>query len=257
MPLREVIRIDEERCDGCGVCITACAEAAIRLVDGKARLISDAHCDGLGACLGECPQGAISLETVETVPFAELAASAHLASPPTGEDPASTQLALTPSRRGDEPPAGASCPGSRTLTLIPNEEVNGDQGRRPSQLRQWPIQLHLVSPTAPYFRDADVLLAADCVAFAVGDFHHDHLHGRSLAIACPKLDTRQEAYLEKLRAMVEVGGVRSLTVMVMQVPCCSGLVALARQAIAGSRRSVPLRSVIVGLDGQILADREL
>jgi NAD-dependent dihydropyrimidine dehydrogenase PreA subunit len=232
MPLREIIRIDEELCDGCGLCVPACAEGAIALIDGKARLLSERLCDGLGACLGHCPQGVITVDRVEAVPFDIVAAARHLAAPAT---------------------AFAACPGSREASFEAEHPVPGD-GSRPSALRQWPVQLHLVSPAAPHFTGADVLLAADCVAYAVGDFHHDHLAGRALAIACPKLDVNQEIYLEKLVALIDDAKIASLTVMVIEVPCCGGLVRLAQAAAARAARSVPVRSLVVGVRGDILAD---
>ncbi|HVN32742.1 MAG TPA: 4Fe-4S binding protein [Thermoanaerobaculaceae bacterium] len=232
MPLREIIRIDEELCDGCGLCVPACAEGAIALVDGKARLLSERLCDGLGACLGHCPQGAITVERAEVVDFDGMAAARHRTTPAA---------------------AFAACPGSREASFEAEAPEGGDESR-PSALRQWPVQLHLVSPAAPHFTGADVLLAADCVAYAVGDFHHDHLAGRALAIACPKLDVHQEIYLEKLVALIDDAKIASLTVMVMEVPCCGGLVRLAHAAAARAARPVPVRSLVVGVRGKILAD---
>ncbi len=239
MAFREIIRIDEKRCDGCGLCVPACAEGAIALVDGKARLVSESFCDGLGACLGHCPQGAITIERIEAGPFDEVAVARHLARPAAPET---------------VPVAFAACPGSRGLAFEASAPtpVGGD-GPRPSTLRQWPVQLHLVSPAAPYFHGADVLLAADCVAYAVGDFHRDHLAGRSLAIACPKLDAHQEIYLEKLVALIDGAGIASLTVMVMEVPCCGGLLRLAQSAAARATRQVPVRSLVIGIQGDVLA----
>jgi len=240
MAFREIIRIDEERCDGCGLCVPACAEGAIALVDGKARLVSESFCDGLGACLGHCPQGAITVERVEAAPFDEVAVARHLAK------------AAVPETL---PAAFAACPGSREVSFdAPPLAPAGSDGPRISALHQWPVQLHLVSPAAPYFRGADVLLAADCVAYAVGDFHRDHLAGRSLAIACPKLDAHQDVYLEKLVALIDNAGIASLTVMVMEVPCCGGLLRLAQVAAARAAREIPVRSLVVGITGEILAD---
>ena len=234
MPLREIIRIDGERCDGCGLCVPACAEGAIAVVDGKARLVSESLCDGLGACLGHCPQGAITIERVD-VERDELAVAR---------------------RPGRTPAAGstfAACPGSREASFDAPAPRDGDRSS-PSTLRQWPVQLHLVSPAALHFAGADVLLAADCVAYAVGDFHRDHLAGRSLAIACPKLDAHQEIYLEKLIALIDDAGIASLTVMVMEVPCCAGLVRLAQAAVARAARRASIRCLVVGVRGDILTD---
>ncbi|MBZ5587339.1 MAG: 4Fe-4S ferredoxin [Acidobacteriia bacterium] len=244
MTVRDIVRIDEVKCDGCGQCVIACAEGAIALVDGKARLVSESHCDGLGVCLGHCPQGAITIERAEAAPFDE-AAVAHRfghAGEPLRPAAPTAQAAFT------------ACPGSRVMSFAaPRPRDDRLEGTRQSGLRQWPVQLHLVPPTAPYFRGADVLLAADCVAYAVGDFHRDHLAGRALAIACPKLDSHQDVYLEKLVAMIDEGEVASLTVMVMEVPCCGGLVQLARAACARASRHVPLRVSVVGIRGDILA----
>jgi Pyruvate/2-oxoacid:ferredoxin oxidoreductase delta subunit len=219
MAKRELIRIDEALCDGCGQCVPACNDGAIALVDGKARLVSEVYCDGMGACLGHCPRGAISLELVEAPPFAGVAVAPRRQAPGDG--------------RAAAPAPGAGAP-------------------QPSELSHWPVQLHLVSPAAPHFRGADLLLAADCVAFAVGDFHRIHLSGRSLAIACPKLDGHQEAYLDKLVAFIDHAEVASLTVMIMQVPCCGGLVQLALQAAQRASRAVPLRYLVVGVHGDVL-----
>ena len=240
MTLREIVRIDEGRCDGCGLCIPACAEGAITIVDGKARLVSETFCDGLGACLGNCPQGAITLERVEAVPFDQVAAARHL-----GKLAGAEALPTVP----------VACSGSRELSLEgPSPAPARSEGPRHSALRQWPVQLHLVSPTAAYFHGADVLLAADCVAYTVGDFHRDHLAGRSLAIACPKLDVHQDAYLEKLVALIDDAAVTSLTVMVMEVPCCGGLLRLAQSAAARAAKKVSIRCLVVGVRGDILAD---
>lgn len=231
------IRIDEELCDGCGECMISCVEGAIELVDGKARLVREEHCDGLGACVGECSRGAISLlDREETLPAAVPRADFHR-----------------------QEPAQHACPGSRVVHRIPKapagDAAETDAATR-SELTQWPVQLHLVHPGAPYFRGTDLLLAADCAAFARADFHARFLRGRALAIACPKLDD-PAGYVEKLAAMMGEGGVRSVTVVTMEVPCCRGLerlVMMARQA-AGSR--APMRRIVVGIDGGILADQPI
>ncbi len=239
--MRDVVRIDEAKCDGCGLCMGACAEGAITLVDGKAQLVDESHCDGLGACLGRCPQGAITVERVETAPFAEAAGARR----PGPAVPAAAKSAGV----------FAACPGSRPVSFAAPAPPHGqDVAGRPPALRHWPVQLHLVAPAAPHFQGADVLLAADCVAYAVGDFHRDHLAGRSLAIACPKLDTHQEVYLEKLVAMIDEAKIASLTVMVMEVPCCGGLLRLAQLARARAVRQVPIHTLVVGIRGDIVHD---
>lgn len=255
MPVRQVIRIDEEKCDGCGQCVTACAEGAIAVTNGKARLVSETYCDGLGACLGECPRGAITLESVEAPAFDEAAVKQHLAATGrAGHAPATSHA-----------PVGAvpvhadhgGCPGSRALSFAPaaSAEPVGATAPRPSQLRQWPVQLHLLNPVAPYLHAADLLLAADCTAFALGDFHRDYLSGKALAIACPKLDSAQDSYLAKLTAMIDQAKINTITVLIMEVPCCSGLLQLARRAVAQASRKVPVKVVVVGLQGQITQEQ--
>lgn len=257
MAVRDIVRIDQERCDGCGDCITACAEGAIALVHGKARLVSEVYCDGLGACLGHCPQGAITVERRDAADFDEAAVAAHLDAQRTPPAPHRPAFAL-PTTVASGP--GGGCPGSRAavFAVAPQRSTGAaDQGPRPSALRHWPVQLHLVPPTAPFFAGADVVLAADCVAYAIGGFHERFLAGRSLAIACPKLDGHQEVYIEKLRLMAEEGGVRSFEVMVMEVPCCAGLTRLVEAALAGSTRRVPVTVTIIGTRGDVLGRRAL
>lgn len=254
MALRDIIEIDQELCDGCGLCVSACAEGAIAIVDGKARLVSESYCDGLGACLGECPQGAIQVVKQESQPFDELAVARHLSFLKGESKPAVTPLPVMAGGMGH---GHGGCPGSRAQVFAAPGGAPSATAEEPSQLRHWPVQLHLVPPTAPFFTGADVLLAADCVAYAVGGFHSHFLAGRSLAIACPKLDSHQEVYLEKLRAMVDEAGIRSLTVMVMEVPCCSGLLRLVQQAVAGARRTVPVTCLVVGVAGEVLAEHRV
>jgi Pyruvate/2-oxoacid:ferredoxin oxidoreductase delta subunit len=252
--IREVVKIDEEKCNGCGVCVPACAEGAIRIVGGKAKLIADNLCDGLGACLGHCPQDAIVVERRDAEAFDEEAVSRHL-----GQSDAHAE-------NGAEP--GGGCPSARVVSLAPPSSsppgenlrpTSGSAGKeiaenppagRESQLRQWPVQMHLVPPTAPFLKDADLLLVADCVPFAYGGFHRDFLTGKALLIGCPKLDDGQ-AYLDKLTAILRQNVVRRLTVLHMEVPCCSGLVAIARRAIAASGSEVPLETIKIGIGGEV------
>ena len=239
MATRKIVEIDAERCNGCGQCVDACAEGAIRLIDGKARLVKDDYCDGLGACLGECPQGAITIIEREAAAFDEVAVSTHLAD--------DVQQAPKQPRHQH---AGGGCPGSmmRQFSACPGEATPVEGA--PSALRQWPVQLHLVSPTAPYFRDADLLLAADCTAFACGDFHARLLADHALAIACPKLDNAQ-GYVEKLAAMIRDGGVRSITIAMMEVPCCRGLEHMVELALRAAGKAIPVKRVIVGIEGNV------
>jgi NAD-dependent dihydropyrimidine dehydrogenase PreA subunit len=257
MGVREVIEIDEDLCDGCGDCVTACAEGAIAVIDGKARLISDSYCDGLGACLGHCPQGALKVVEREADVFDERAVEDHLAMLRAGKDrvvPHSTLSVVTPQQLTGR----AGCSGSRAQTLQP-ATPSRDSGceRASSRLRHWPVQLHLVPPTAPFFRNQDVLLAADCVAYAAGDFHQRFLNGSSLAIACPKLDSNQEIYLQKLVTMIDEAEIRSLRVVVMEVPCCHGLVRLAEEAVRRAQRHLTVQCLVVGTQGHVLGEHEV
>lgn len=257
MAVRQIIEIDEELCDGCGDCISACAEGAIQLIDGKAKLVSDIYCDGLGACIGDCHAGAIAIIEREADGFDEVAVEAHLSKigrvPEHAASPKPLNV-VNPTMSG----GGGGCPGSRTQTLQPVPVVEkGAIPQSPSQLRHWPIQLHLVPPTAPFFEGSDVLLAADCVPFAVADFHQRYLADHSLAIACPKLDTNQEIYLEKLVAMIDVARVESIHVMVMEVPCCSGLVRLVDEARKRASREIPIKCSVIGTDGGVRHELEL
>jgi NAD-dependent dihydropyrimidine dehydrogenase PreA subunit len=256
MAVREVIEIDEELCDGCGDCVTACAEGAIAIVDGKAKLISDVYCDGLGACLGHCPQGALKVIEREADAFDEKAVEDHLQRLREGKPSMSPRPELSvvsqPAMMG-----GGGCPGSRAQMHQPMAAPETVGTGVPSQLRHWPVQLHLVPPTAPFYQGQDVLLAADCVAFAVGDFHQRFLAGSSLAIACPKLDSNQEIYLQKLAAMIDIAEIRSLKVMVMEVPCCGGLVRLAEEAVRRANRDIAVECIVVGTQGHVLGEHEI
>lgn len=232
MAVRKIVRIDEERCNGCGQCVPACAEGAIQIVDGKARLVSDTYCDGLGACLGTCPLDAISIEERDAAAF----------------DEAAVQV------RAPAPCPGGACPGQASRSLAPAPPPA--PGGAPSQLTNWPVQLKLVAPQAPCFRDADLLVAADCVAFALGDFHTRFLRGRPLVVGCPKLDAAA-LYVEKVAAILTEGGPASVTVVKMEVPCCSGLVSIVEAARERSGAAVPVRVVTVSIDGAVLEEAEL
>ncbi len=254
MAKRPMVLIDEELCNGCGDCVPSCAEGAIQIIDGKAKLVADNLCDGLGACLGDCPEGAITVVEREAEDFNEQAVEEHLMKMK------SEQESVRPEgqyEHHDDGPA-CGCPGSMMKSFDDDKAetpaAGGEMVAAASALRQWPIQLHLVSPMAPYFQEADVLLAADCCPFAMGDFHSNHLQGKSLAIACPKLDDGQDSYVQKLTAMIDQAKVNTLTVMIMEVPCCGGLVQLASQAAAAAERKVPLKKVTIGLRGDVLAE---
>lgn len=283
---REIIKIDEEKCNGCGLCIPSCPEGALQIIDGKARLVSDLMCDGLGACIGECPEGAIEIEEREAEPYNEVAVIKEIVK--FGENTVVAHLkhlldhnemmyfetavgyleensgsigfdledvldkVYAKSVGGDC--AHGGCPGAKGFERdgVPRDEVPGDVV--PSQLRQWPVQMHLINPSAPHFRNAEVLLAADCVAFSVGNFHQKYLKGRSLAIACPKLDQGKEVYVEKLKSMIDEANIKELNVMVMEVPCCSGLVHIATLARDGVSRRVPIKKTVIGIKGDVLLE---
>jgi Fe-S-cluster-containing hydrogenase component 2 len=234
--IRNIVKIDEAKCNGCGLCVPACAEGAIQIVDGKARLVADNLCDGLGACLGDCPQGAITLEQRPADAFDE-----ELVHKTQAE--AAVKTAARPAH------GHGGCPSARLMNLSAKENISEDEGgSRQSRLGTWPVQLSLVPPTAPFLEDSDLLLAADCAPFAYADFHRDFLNGKTLLIGCPKLDDGQ-AYLEKMTAILRGNNIRSLTVIRMEVPCCSGLVTIAQQALAASGKEIPLETVNIGIKG--------
>jgi NAD-dependent dihydropyrimidine dehydrogenase PreA subunit len=278
--LREIIKIDDEKCNGCGLCIPSCPEGALQIIDGKARLVSDLMCDGLGACIRECPEGAIEIEKRDAQPYDEKAVIREIAK--FGENTVIAHLkhlldhnemvyfetaveylaeedhnfafdveevldkVYERSLAGNSCATGG-CPGSLKRDGVPRDSI-------PSELRQWPVQMHLINPGAPYFRDANVVLAADCVAFSVGDFHQKYLKGNSLAIACPKLDSGKEAYVEKLKAMIDESQIKSLQVLVMEVPCCSGLVHIAQVAREAAGRKIPIKKTVISIKGEVLLE---
>ena len=243
MPKRKIVRIDAAKCNGCGQCVSACAEGAIALVNGKARLVKDSYCDGLGACLGECPEGAITIEERQADPFDEAAATAHQRS--------AAAEAAAPARL----PCG--CPGTVARELKPAAPCLHDAAGRqaqPSLLGQWPIQLALVPPNAPFLRGRELALVADCVGFAFPELHPEILAGRGLLIACPKLDDAAgRGYVEKLAAIFRDAGATKVTVYRMEVPCCSGLTRLAQQALAASGAQLPFEEVIMGISGEAIS----
>lgn len=260
MAVRQVVKIDEDLCNGCGDCVPHCAEGAIQIINGKAKLVRDNLCDGLGACLGDCPLGAISMEEREADDFDEAAVDQHMAQLADAEAKKRDIPVMAPVAKS--PGAGGGCPGSRMMQFdqvgdkpaAGNSDSSGQSGDQASELRQWPVQLHLVPPTAPFFQKADVLLAADCAAFSMGNFHRDHLKGRGLAMACPKLDQGRDIYLKKLIAMIDEAQINTLTVMIMEVPCCTGLARLAVDAVAAAKRKVPLKKIVVGIRGDVLSE---
>jgi ferredoxin len=230
--VRNIIKIDEEKCNGCGACAIKCAEGAIKIIDGRAKLISETYCDGLGACIGECPEGALTIEERPATEFDEEAVQHHLEKP------------------ARKAPVACSCP-SAAVAEFQREEAPAGSSRvsnRPSALRHWPVQLTLVPPTAPFLKGADLLLTAQCVPLAYAGFHEDFLKGHRVLIACPKLDDLQ-AHLEKLTDILSQSDVKSLTVVHMEVPCCSGLVYMAKEALRLSGKDIPFDEVTIGIRG--------
>lgn len=233
--IRKIVQIDEEKCNGCGLCAQACHEGAIRMVNGKARLISDEYCDGLGDCLPACPADAISIIEREAADYDEAKVKARQAE--------------------QKAPAACHCPGSAERTLKPAmrkpAEAPKETGEsQASELANWPVQLHLINPNASYLEGADLLIAADCAAYAYGDFHREFIAGRVAMIGCPKLDDIA-AYQEKITEILRFRAVKSITVVRMEVPCCGGIVSAVRQAMLKSETIVPYREVVIGLDGSI------
>ncbi|MFA5180861.1 MAG: 4Fe-4S binding protein [Syntrophales bacterium] len=230
---RKIIEIDAGKCDGCGLCVTACAEGALQIIDGKAKLVSEIYCDGLGACLGECPQGAIDMIEREADVFDEQAVASHL-------------------HHREEAPC--SCPGSMIRELRPVMDTGSKeagQAAQPSQLKNWPVQLMLLPVNAPYLAGADVVIAADCVPCAFGDFHHRFVKNRVLIIACPKLDNAA-FYVTKLTELFEKNNIRSIEVPFMEVPCCGGLVRIVQTAMAQAGKKIPVTFTKIAVHGQII-----
>jgi Pyruvate/2-oxoacid:ferredoxin oxidoreductase delta subunit len=272
---RKIVRIDDQKCDGCGACIPNCVEGALAIVDGKARLVKDSYCDGLGACLGVCPQGAITIEERDADAFGETAVAARASVSghgagmqpdetvaPVGAGhgaqgvPAPIPCATAPS---DEP---SGCPGMRTMTFdspapakpVPASAVGASSPPASgSALGHWPVQLALLPAEAPFFQDTELVLMADCVAYALPDVHDRFLRGKALAIACPKLDDAA-LYVDKLAEILERNAIRGLVLVHMEVPCCGSIAWMALAAVARCGRAIPARDVTVSVRGEILSD---
>lgn len=292
---REIVKIDREKCNGCGLCIPNCHEGALRIVDGKATLLSDLLCDGLGACVGHCPVGALTIEEREAEPYDEITvikdmvsagrnvvvahilhllehneieyarqgvgylkdnrdklpfnlddviAEIHEKSPLKQQE----QKAATP----QQPAMACGCPGSAARSFKPVTVAASSTAEHQSELTHWPVQLHLINPMAAHFKGANLLLAADCVAYALAGFHANFLKGKTLAIACPKLDNGKEIYIEKITALIDNAEVDTITIMKMEVPCCHGLVQLAQIAKQQAQRNIPLKVITVSVQGEIV-----
>lgn len=238
---RKIIEIDEERCDGCGQCAVACAEGAIRIIDGKARLVSEIYCDGLGACLGECPQDALQLTEREADEFDPEAVEHYLKEK---EEREKAAKAGTP----------CGCPSSQIRMFEPgpdtkNQPVFAESAS--SALSHWPIQIRLIPANAPFLKGADLVVAADCVPVAYPDFQRNHVQGKVIMLGCPKFDDVQE-YVKKFTEIFKVAGIRSITVLDMEVPCCSALPMIVKKAMEAAHKNIPTEEVVIGVRGNIL-----
>lgn len=239
--IRKIIQIDEALCDGCGNCVTGCAEGALAVVDGKARVMADKFCDGLGACIGDCPTGALQIVEREADEFDKSAVEAH--------------LAALKKRPPETKPAG--CPSAKIQMLTPR--TSGPSPMQPvsrsaeqlSALSHWPVQIRLVPPQAPFLKDARLLVAADCVPVAFPTFHRDFLEGKAVMMGCPKFDEK-EMYIDKFAQIVTVSGIRDITCLIMEVPCCAALPTIIRKGMAQAGKTVPMEVVVIGTQGQIL-----
>ncbi len=288
---RDIIKIDEDLCNGCGLCVPNCHEGALQVIDGKVRLVSELMCDGLGACIGHCPEGAITIEQREAEPYDEVKVMEYMVDKgfntvvahlkhlkdhnETGylkqgmgylvENDSKLSFKVQDVKNAVHQEAqaakgsacGGGCPGSQTVVFDPaslRPVQDASTVSAGSQLRQWPVQLHLINPGAAYFQGSDLLVAADCTAFALGDFHQNWLKNKSLVIACPKLDQGKEIYLQKLIQLIDNSKINTITVLVMEVPCCGGLLHLAQMAMQRAGRKVPVKAVTVSIKGEILSE---
>ena len=234
---RKIIKIDEDLCNGCGICVDACHEGAIQMIDGKAKLVSESYCDGLGDCLPECPTGAITMDEREAQPYDEEAVKANIAA-----------------REKSPEPLACGCPGTASRSIsrahAHHSEPAQHSGSLDSELQQWPVQIKLVPVNAPYFNGAKLLIAADCTAYAYADIHRKFIKGRVTLIGCPKLDMLD--YTDKLTAIIKNNEITSVTVLRMEVPCCGGIVTATKNALMGSGKYIPWNVVTVTTDGHLI-----
>lgn len=255
--IRKIIQIDEEKCNGCGLCVPNCAEGAIQIIDGKAKLVKDQYCDGLGACLGHCPQDALHIIEREAEEF-DMEAAMDFVKGLKEEVSMNEQPEEQEQMKQSETPVHTGgCPGSRMRMLNQEKSVSEPEAAGEGdisfslkpQLQQWPVQLTLAPVKAPYFQDADLLITADCVPFAYPDYHPKLLKGKKVVIGCPKLDDLN-AYVEKLTAIVQSNNIKSITVAFMEVPCCNGIVYAAEQAAQASGKNLKVNKIRITIDGK-------
>ncbi len=241
MAKRKIISIDKKKCNGCGLCLPNCPEGAIQIIDHKARLISDLFCDGLGACIGHCPQGAITIEEREAVAFDHSGIPAGASCPVRNKDLSNMKYKIS----------NGACPGSRSVDLRKTQEAKSAllSQRQESELGQWPVQLRLVPARAPYFTDAQLLIAADCVPFAYANFHQDLLKNKILLVGCPKLDD-VSFYADKLKQIFTDNSIKSITYAHMEVPCCFGLLAIIKEAIKSAGKRTPFEDITITIKGE-------
>ena len=244
--MRKIIEIDEELCDGCGECVPSCAEGAIEVVDGKARIVAEKYCDGLGACMGDCPNGALKIVEREAEDFDEEAVELYL---------------KEKEEKPVEAPMACGCPSTQIQTFMPTspkeETVAADpQMRTTSALAHWPVQINLVPPIAPFLKGADLLIAADCVPVAYPNFHQDFLKGKVIMVGCPKFDD-VEGYIRKFTDIFKTADIKSITSVVMEVPCCSGLPVILQRAMDAAGKEIPIEQVVISTRGEILKREKL
>ena len=288
--IREIVKIEEELCDGCGDCVPNCHEGALQIIDGKARLISELMCDGLGACIGHCPQGAITIEKREAEEYDEIAVIsqiiksgkntvfAHLKHLQEHNETSYLNQALGYIKtnresmpftiaevhellHGESKPQSSplhvsgGCPGSAPASFSAGGfKMAPKKEEMESALTHWPVQLHLINPAASYFHGADLLIAADCAAFAHGDFHRKFISGKKIVIACPKLDQGKEIYIQKFIRLINEAKVNTLTVVIMEVPCCGGLISMVQTAVSNAERNVPVKVAVISTRGEVLSE---
>jgi ferredoxin len=235
---RKIIKIDSELCDGCGVCVPSCAEGAIEVVDGKARVMAEKYCDGLGACLKECPKGALTVEEREAEEFDEKAVEEHLSS----NEKEAPEHGI---------PMAHGCPSAKLQAFATKPQGDGPPAFQASALSHWPVQIRLVPPTAPFLKGANLLVAADCAPVAYPNFHRDFLQGKAVMVGCPKFDDVQ-GYVDKFTDIFRTANIKSVTVLDMEVPCCSALPKIVKRGMELAGKSVPLEEVVISARGEIL-----